>query len=159
MLFRSDKITTTLALGDKASASQKAAFAQLQLDPKAMAEKMQGDAPGAIMELLEALKKRSPDEQSALSTTLFTVNQPLRQMLENTAEVQRAFALVADKKQYSGAVDQSALTLADTSQTRWNIFSAQKDRLYSSAGDTVLPVFDYLVEKEIGRASCRERVF
>jgi TP901 family phage tail tape measure protein len=147
-----EKITTTLALGDKASASQKEAFAQLQLDPKAMAEKMQGDAPGAIMELLEALKKRSPDEQSALSTTLFTVNQPLRQMLENTAEVQRAFALVADKKQYSGAVDQSALTLADTSQTRWNIFSAQKDRLYSSAGDTVLPVFDYLVEKVGGAA-------
>jgi TP901 family phage tail tape measure protein len=147
-----EKITTTLALGDKASASQKEAFAQLQLDPKAMAEKMQADAPSAILELLEALKKRSPDEQSALSTTLFTVNQPLRQMLENTADVQRAFALVADKKQYSGAVDQSALTLADTSQTRWNIFSAQKDRLYSSAGDTVLPVFDVLTATVGGAA-------
>nr|WP_315446045.1 phage tail tape measure protein [uncultured Pseudomonas sp.] len=147
-----EKITTTLALGDKASASQKAAFAQLQLDPKALAEKMKGDAPGAIMELLEALKKQSPNEQSALSTTLFSVAQPVRQMLENTADVQRAFALVADKKQYTGAVDQTALTLADTSQTRWNIFGAQKDRLYSSAGDTVLPVFDYLVEKVGGAA-------
>lgn len=153
-----EKITTTLALGDKASASQKEAFAQLQLDPKAMAEKMQGDAPGAIMELLEALKKQSPNEQSALSTTLFSVAQPVRQMLENTADVQRAFALVAgkkdekDKKQYTGAVDQTALTLADTSQARWNIFGAQKDRLYSSAGDTVLPVFDYLVEKVGGAA-------
>ena len=153
-----EKITTTLALGDKASASQKAAFAQLQLDPKALAEKMKGDAPGAIMDVLEALKKRSPDEQSALSTTLFSVAQPVRQMLENTADVQRAFALVAgkkdekDKKQYTGAVDKTALTLADTSQARWNIFGAQKDRLYSSAGDTVLPVFDYLVEKVGGAA-------
>ena len=153
-----EKITTTLALGDKASASQKAAFAQLQLDPKALAEKMKGDAPGAILELLEALKKQSPNEQSALSTTLFSVAQPVRQMLENTADVQRAFALVAgkkdekDKKQYTGAVDQTALTLADTSQARWNIFGAQKDRLYSSAGDTVLPVFDYLVEKVGGAA-------
>lgn len=147
-----EKITTTLALGDKASPSQKAAFAQLQLDPKALAEKMKGDAPGAIMEVLEALKKQSPNEQSALSTTLFSVAQPVRQMLENTADVQRAFALVADKKQYTGAVDQTALTLADTSQARWNIFGAQKDRLYSSAGDTVLPVFDYLVEKVGGAA-------
>ena len=153
-----EKITTTLALGDKASASQKAAFAQLQLDPKALAEKMKGDAPGAILELLEALKKQSPNEQSALSTTLFSVAQPVRQMLENTGDVQRAFALVAgkkdekDKKQYTGAVDQTALTLADTSQARWNIFGAQKDRLYSSAGDTVLPVFDYLVEKVGGAA-------
>lgn len=153
-----EKITTTLALGDKASASQKAAFAQLQLDPKALAEKMKGDAPGAIMEVLEALKKQSPNEQSALSTTLFSVAQPVRQMLENTADVQRAFALVAgkndekDKKQYTGAVDKTALTLADTSQARWNVFGAQKDRLYSSAGDTVLPVFDYLVEK-VGEAA------
>ncbi|MFJ2480519.1 phage tail tape measure protein [Pseudomonas sp. NPDC087598] len=153
-----EKITTTLALGDKASASQKAAFAQLQLDPKALAEKMKGDAPGAIMEVLEALKKQSPNEQSALSTTLFSVAQPVRQMLENTADVQRAFALVAgkkdekDKKEYTGAVDKTALTLADTSQARWNVFGAQKDRLYSSAGDTVLPVFDYLVEK-VGEAA------
>lgn len=60
-----ERITTTLALGDNASVSQKAVIAQLDLDPKALAAQMQGDAPGAILKVLEALKTKSPEQQAA----------------------------------------------------------------------------------------------
>ncbi|KAE9645300.1 phage tail tape measure protein [Pseudomonas sp. PB103] len=147
-----EKITTTLALGDNASASQKAVLAELKLDPKVLAAQMQGDAPGTIVEVLEALNKKSPEQQAGLAMTLFSIDQPVVKMLERTADVRGAFDLVKDKKQYAtsapsaegGAVNQAALKLSDTSQTGWNIFTAQKDRLLSSAGAAVLPDFDRL---------------
>jgi TP901 family phage tail tape measure protein len=147
-----EKITTTLALGDNASVSQKAVIAQLDLDPKSLAAQMQGDAPGAILKVLEALKTKSPEQQASLAMTLFSIDQPVVKMLERSADVRGAFDLVKDKQQYAssargeegGAVNQAALALSDTSQTGWNIFTAQKDRLLSSAGAAVLPDFDRL---------------
>ncbi|MGG7672346.1 phage tail tape measure protein [Pseudomonas sp. WC2] len=145
-----EKITTTLALGDNASASQKAVLAELKLDPTALAAQMHGDAPGAIVRVLEALNKKSPEQQAGLAMTLFSIDQPVVKMLERTADVRGAFDLVKDKQQYAssargeegGAVNQAALKLSDTSQSVWNVFTAQKDRLFSSAGAAVLPDFD-----------------
>ncbi|MDX9673135.1 MULTISPECIES: phage tail tape measure protein [unclassified Pseudomonas] len=147
-----EKITTTLALGDNASVSQKAVIAQLDLDPKSLAAQMQGDAPGAILKVLEALKTKSPEQQASLAMTLFSIDQPVVKMLERSADVRGAFDLVKDKQQYAssargeegGAVNQAARALSDTSQTGWNIFTAQKDRLFSSAGAAVLADFDRL---------------
>lgn len=147
-----ERITTTLALGDNASVSQKAVIAQLDLDPKSLAAQMQGDAPGAILKVLEALKTKSPEQQASLAMTLFSIDQPVVKMLERSADVRGAFDLVKDKQQYAssargeegGAVNQAARALSDTSQTGWNIFTAQKDRLFSSAGAAVLADFDRL---------------
>ncbi|MFW9080393.1 phage tail tape measure protein [Pseudomonas sp. P2757] len=155
-----EKITTTLAQGDKASVEQKAAIAQLRLNPNALAGEMQMDAPGAILKVLHALGKQSPDQQSKLATTLFSVDQPIIKLLQSSGDVQRAFELVKTKKDYAtsqkhgepGAVDQAALIQADTSQARLNTLNAQKERLYTSAGATVLPIFDFLVDK-VGQAA------
>ncbi|WP_338800940.1 phage tail tape measure protein [Pseudomonas sp. RSB 5.4] len=147
-----ERITTTLALGDNASVSQKAVIAQLDLDPKSLAAQMQGDAPGAILKVLEALKTKSPEQQASVAMALFSIDQPVVKMLERSADVRGAFDLVKDKQQYAssargeegGAVNQAARALSDTSQTGWNIFTAQKDRLFSSAGAAVLADFDRL---------------
>ncbi len=149
-----EKITTTVALGDKASPAQRAALTELKLDPKALAEQMKGDAPGAILKVLEALKTQSPDRQSELAMTLFSVDQPVIKMLQNTGDVKRSFDLVADKKQYASselgekasAVNETARIQSQTSQAHINGFNAQKDRLYTSAGDTVLPSFNAVAD-------------
>ncbi|MDD1138766.1 phage tail tape measure protein [Pseudomonas sp. TNT2022 ID233] len=149
-----EKITTTLAQGDKAPPAQRAALSELKLDPKALAEQMKGDAPGAILNVLEALKTQSPDRQSELAMTLFSVDQPVIKMLQNTGDVKRSFDLVADKKQYASselgekasAVNETARIQSQTSQAHINGFNAQKDRLYTSAGDTVLPSFNAVAD-------------
>lgn len=147
-----EKITTTLARGEATSPGQLAAWAQLGLDPKALANGMQKDAPSTIVSVLEALKAQPVTERSGLATQLFSVDKPILQMLQNIGEVDRAFALVSDKKQYAtsqlhdqGAVQQSALKLSDSSQSHWNVFNAQLDRLKISSGNSVLPMFDALL--------------
>jgi len=149
-----EKISTTLALGDKASPSQRAAIVDLKLNPQALAGQMKVDAPGAILKVLEALKKQPPDRQSELAMTLFSVDQPVIKMLQNTGDVKRSFDLVADKKQYASselgegasAVNETARIQSQTSQAHINGFNAQKDRLYTSAGDTVLPSFNAVAD-------------
>lgn len=147
-----EKITTTLARGEATTPGQQAAWAQLGLDPKALAGGMQQDAPATIVSVLEALKAQPAAERAGLATQLFSVDRPILQMLQNTSEVERAFSLVANKKQYAtselhdqGAAQQSALKLSDSSQSHWNVFNAQLDRLKTSSGNTVLPVFDALL--------------
>ncbi|WP_339494429.1 phage tail tape measure protein [Pseudomonas sp. RA_105y_Pfl2_P56] len=145
-----EKIITTLALGDKATPSQQAAMVQLGFNPETLAAKMKADAPDAIQQVLEALKKQNPDKQLSSSKALFTVDRPIIQLLENTGEVQRAFSLVADKQSYAssargeegGALNQASLAQSNTSQASWNALDASLDRFSAAFGNALAPLTD-----------------
>lgn len=147
-----EKITTTLARGSATTPGQQAAWAQLGLDPKALASGMQTNAPATLQSVLEALKRQPVAERAGLATQLFSVDRPVLQLLQNLSEVERAFSLVSKKENYTNseqhqhsAVQQAALTRSTSSQAHWNVFNAQLDRLKTSSGDTVLPLFNQLL--------------
>jgi TP901 family phage tail tape measure protein len=131
-----EKITTTLARGSATTPGQQAAWAQLGLDPKALASGMQTNAPATLQSVLEALKRQPVAERAGLATQLFSVDRPVLQLLQNLSEVERAFSLVSKKENYTNskqhqhsAVQQAALTRSTSSQAHWNVFNAQLDRL------------------------------
>lgn len=123
---------------------------QLGFNPETLAANMKANAPDTIQKVLEALKQKNPDRQLSLSKTLFTVDRPIIQLLENTGEVQRAFALVKDKQSYAssvhgvegGALNQASLTQSNTSQARLNALDASLDRLSAGFGNALAPLTD-----------------
>jgi TP901 family phage tail tape measure protein len=145
-----NNITTAMAKGDQASASERAAWQQLKLDPVAVAGllRQEDKAPGAVMSVLAALNAQPDEKRSALANTLFASgDQAALRMSRNLPDVNQAFWQVSDNRQYAtsqlgdkGSVRQDALAQSKTQQGQWNIFNARTDRLSVATGNALAPV-------------------
>jgi len=92
--------------GEAATSSQKEAFEKLGFDASSMAERMQTDGVGAIMELFGALNQLSDAERGATMAELFGKESvgPIAGMMGNMQEFQKTMGLVADKTKYAGSM-------------------------------------------------------
>lgn len=143
--------TAALTKGDAATKGQRTAWKELGFDPEDLAVDMQKNAPKTIMSVLEALKSEPVEKQSALATQLFGSESigAIQPLLQNLAEVQRAFDMVKDKTKYAtsaigenGSMMQEAKGVADTSRTSWNAFTARLERLTTVVGNAMLPALN-----------------
>lgn len=145
-------ISDALAKGEQASAAEAAAWQQLKLDPKAVAQALrntdnQGSQQGAVLTVLAALNAKPVEQRTALARTLFADSGNAALALsQNLGQVNEAFFQVADKRQYAtsalgenASVKASALALANTQQGQLNIKNAREERLSVAKGNALAP--------------------
>lgn len=145
-------IADALGRGDQASAAEAAAWQQLKLDPKAVAQALrdpeqQGTQQGTVLTVLAALNAKPVEQRTALARTLFADSSNAALALsQNLGLVNEAFLQVADKRQYAtselgnnASVKASALALANTQQGQLNIKNAREERLSVAKGNALAP--------------------
>ncbi|MEB0045753.1 MULTISPECIES: phage tail tape measure protein [unclassified Pseudomonas] len=130
----------TLSKGDNATADQRAAWAQLDIEPGALASRMRTDAPGAINDVLAALKRQPVERQTLLLKTLFESDEGVGKLLKAPNDLKTAFVVASDKG--DGSMAQTADARGNTSQARWNALDASVIRLQAAIVNAVTPFTD-----------------
>ncbi|CRP86739.1 Chromosome partition protein Smc [Pseudomonas aeruginosa] len=133
-----------LTKGSAATKGQREAWASLGMDPEDLAKQMHQDAPGTIMDVLQAIKAQPIEEQSALATQLFGSESigAIMPMLQNLGEVERAFKMVANSADRAGSMMTEAEGKANTARGGWDAFVARLTRLSTLVGNAMLPALN-----------------
>ncbi|HEK0270614.1 TPA: phage tail tape measure protein [Pseudomonas aeruginosa] len=133
-----------LTKGSAATKGQREAWSSLGMDPEDLAKQMQQDAPGTIMDVLQAIKAQPIEEQSALATQLFGSESigAIMPMLQNLGEVERAFKMVANSADRAGSMMTEAEGKANTARGGWDAFVARLTRLSTLVGNAMLPALN-----------------
>lgn len=133
-----------LTKGSAATKGQREAWSSLGMDPEDLAKQMQQDAPGTIMDVLQAIKAQPVEEQSALATQLFGSESigAIMPMLQNLGEVERAFKMVANSADRAGSMMTEAEGKANTARGGWDAFVARLTRLSTLVGNAMLPALN-----------------
>ncbi|SSB98934.1 phage tail tape measure protein, TP901 family, core region [Pseudomonas sp. 43mfcvi1.1] len=147
-----DHFTTALGKGDRASATEQAAWKQLGLEPNAVASGLRDKdtTSGTVMTVLAALNAQPADKRLTLASSLFgSGDESVLRMAQKLADVNEAFGQVKDPAQYAtsqlgdkGSVRQDALALSNTQQGQWNVLGARAERLSVTTGNALAPVAD-----------------
>lgn len=134
----------TLNQGGATTDKRRAQWEELGFSPEDLARRMQQDAPAVIQEVLSAIRALPEDERTAATETLFGRESisAISPLLANMADLERAFSLVSDEARYTGSMMREAETVAGTSRTTWNVFTAEMGRLTTQIGNAMLPVLE-----------------
>lgn len=134
---------TALGKGDNATPEQRAAWVQLDIEPAALASRMRKDAPGAISDVLAALKSKPAEQQTLLIKTLFEGDEGIGKLLKSPQDLKTALSVASDKGDGDkDSMAQTAEARGNTSQARWNGLDASWTRLVTGVGNAIAPVTD-----------------
>ncbi len=139
----------TLSSGDAATKSQLTAFKKLGLNAKDMANAMQKDAGGAIVGVLEKLKKLPKAEQAATMTQLFGRESigAIAPLLTNLELLKGNFDKVTDAQKYGGSMGAEYAARVATSENALQLLKNSALVVAQSIGKTLLPDFKALVDR------------
>jgi TP901 family phage tail tape measure protein len=131
----------TLSSGEAATKRQLAAFDQLGLSATQMAQAMQKDAGGAILDVLERLKKLPAASQAATMTSLFGRESigAIAPLLTNLDLLKDNFNKVADAQRYAGSMEQEYLSRVATSANAMQLAKNTALVMAATFGRTLLP--------------------
>ncbi|QAY84486.1 phage tail tape measure protein [Pseudomonas arsenicoxydans] len=129
--------------GDKATPEQRAAWAQLDIEPGALASRMRTDAQGAVKDVLAVLKSKPAEQQRSLIKTLFEGDDGISKLLNTPQDLNNAFTVASDKSR--GSMAQTADARGNTSQARWNALDASRARLDTALANAVAPLTDLAI--------------
>ncbi|MEO6678224.1 MAG: phage tail tape measure protein [Pseudomonas sp.] len=134
---------TAFGKGDNATPEQRAAWVQLDIEPGALASRMRKDAPGAISDVLAALKSKPAEQQTSLIKTLFEGDEGIGKLLKSPQDLKTALSVASDKGDGNkGSMAQTAEARGNTSQGRWNALDASLTRLDTAVENAVAPFTD-----------------
>ena len=130
-----------LTAGSAATKSQAGAFAQLGLDATDVANRMQTDAQGAIIDVLERIKELPKAEQAAMLTELFGKESvgaiaPLLTQLDNLKD---NFHKVGDESLYSGSMQHEFEERSKTLEAALQLVQNAGSNLAITIGNSLLP--------------------
>lgn len=96
----------TLSAGDGATKKQAAAFDALGMSATEMSTRMQTDARGAIMDVLDAISALPKAQQAGFLTSMFGKESvaAIAPMLSNLDQLKANFDLVGDSQNYAGSM-------------------------------------------------------
>ena len=125
--------------GASATKSQQQAFKSLRLDTKKLAEGMQKDAQGTLIDVLERISKVDKTKQAGVLTQLFGTESvgAIAPMLTNLDLLKRNFKNAGDEAKYTGSMQAEYSSRASTTA---NAIQLLTNRLVS-AGITVGNIF------------------
>ncbi|CAG8864081.1 phage tail tape measure protein [Pseudomonas fluorescens] len=128
-----------LTKGASATKAQKAAFKALRVDTKQLAEGMQKDAQGTMLDVLDRIAKVDKTKQAGLLTELFGTESvgAIAPMLTNLDLLKKNFTNAGDAAQYTGSMQQE---YASRSATTANGIQLLRNRI-ASAGITLGTIF------------------
>lgn len=134
--------TGALSSGEAMTDRQSAVMKKLGLDTVEMSKRMQVDAKGAIIDVMEALAELPAYEQGASLKQLFGEESigAIQPLLSNLGNLRRAFGLVADEQSYAGAMTEEYQKVAATSAARLRVLGNYTVALAVTVGTVLLPM-------------------
>lgn len=146
-----------MTAGEGATKSQAAAFGALGLDAVDMAKKMQTDARGAIIEVMEALKALPKEEQATVLSDLFDKESigAIAPLLSNLDALKDNFNKVAEASQYAGSMEAEFKARSETTENSLQLLKNAVSRTAITLGSEFLP---YVMDLAVAMASGVDKV-
>lgn len=140
-----------LTRGASASNRQQDALAQLGLEAQDVARRMQEDASGTTIDVLERINGLSEELRPALISDLFGEEaRALAPLLNDVNLLREALGLVADEQSYIGSAEQEYAARSETTAANVQRLQNNLTRLGISIGDVILPPLNELLEVSQG---------
>ena len=130
-----------ITAGASATSKQAAVLQQLGFTASDMANRMQTDAKGAIIDLLGAIKQLPAAEQTAALSQYFGKESvsSIAPLLKNLGYLQQQFAKVGDTAAYSGSMEAEYAVRADTTANKLQLMQNKLAVLQVQIGNKILP--------------------
>lgn len=130
-----------MTAGASATSKQAAVLQQLGFTVSDMANRMQTDAKGAIIDLLGAIKQLPEAEQTAALSQYFGKESvsSIAPLLKNLGYLQQQFAKVGDASAYSGSMEAEYAVRADTTANKLQLMQNKLAVLQVQIGNKILP--------------------
>lgn len=131
-----------MASGESATKKQAAAFARLGFEAQDVAARMQTDAKGAILDVMEAIKGIDASEQAAIMQDLFGKESlsAIGPLLSNLDNLRDNFAKVADAEKYTGSMEAEYAARAATTENQLKLAENAQKELSRTIGAQFLPI-------------------
>lgn len=138
----------TMTAGSAATDRQQGVLSRLGFSATKLAERMQQDAKGAILDLLGAIKQLPDAEQAAMLTQYFGKESvaAIAPLLSNLGYLEEQFNKVSDATQYAGSMEAEYAARADTVQNKMQLAQQSIDALKIKLGEMLLPVIGRVAE-------------
>lgn len=143
------KVMTTMTSGSAATKGQTRVLDQLGLSATNLAERMQTDAKGAILDFLEAVKQLPQAEQAAALKTYFGEESvaAIAPLLTNLDYLSEQFEKVGDSSKYAGSMEAEYASRAATTENKVQLAKNSLSKLAITLGDVFLPSIGQAAEK------------
>lgn len=130
-----------MTAGASATSKQATVLQQLGFTASDMANRMQTDAKGAIIDLLGAIKQLPAAEQTAALSQYFGKESvsSIAPLLKNLGYLQQQFAKVGDAAAYSGSMEAEYAVRADTTANKLQLMQNKLAVLQVQIGNKILP--------------------
>lgn len=135
------KMITTMTAGSAATEKQSKVLKKLGIDATALADRMQTDAQGAIIDFMEALQKLPKAEQAAALKNYFGQEsiKPISALYTNLDELKKHFNQVADASLYAGSVEDEYASRSATTENSIQLAKNALMRLSITYGQMFAP--------------------
>lgn len=136
-----------MTAGEGATKSQAAAFAQLGMDATTMAQRMQTDAKGAILDVMKSLQGLDKYQQSAVLANLFGKESigAISPLLSNLDALEENFNKVADASQYAGSMEAEYAARSKTVENQIQLAKNALRAVVLNIGNALLPALGELI--------------
>ncbi len=140
--------TGALTMGAAATKREKGVLKQLGFSAVELAQRMQVDARGAILDVLDAITKLDAAERGAAARQLFGEESygAIGPLLKNLDLLRQAFELVEDKAAFSGSMTEEFAKQAATTANALKITRNYMDLLAITIGSVLLPEVNALLD-------------
>lgn len=139
----------TMTAGEAATDKQAAVLKKLGFSATEMAERMQTDAKGAILDFLGAVQALPEAERTATLTQYFGRESvaAIAPLLSNLAFLEEQFQKVGDASLYAGSMEAEYAARADTTANKIQLAKNQISALQIEIGQRFLPIVGDAAEK------------
>ncbi len=137
-----------LVSGESATKSQADAFASLGMDAGEMAQRMQTDAKGAILDVLRSIQNLDKAQQATTLKNLFGTESlgAIAPLLSNLDGLEENFNKVGDASNYAGSMQNEFTTRAGTTANSVQLMNNRVEAAKIAIGNGLLPVMAPIVE-------------
>ncbi len=137
-----------MASGESATKTQQEAFAALGIDTVELAQRMQTDAKGAILDVLQSISQLDAASQASTLQNIFGKESlgAIAPLLSNLDGLRANFDKVADAAQYTGSMEQEFDTRSKTTANSIQLMNNRLDAAGIAIGQGLLPVVTPVAE-------------
>lgn len=143
------KMITTMTAGSAATEKQSKVLKKLGIDATDLADRMQTDAQGAIIDFMEALRKLPKAEQAAALKNYFGQEsiKPISALYTNLDELKKHFNQVADASLYAGSMEDEYASRSATTENSIQLAKNALMRLSITYGQMFAPYVKLAADK------------
>lgn len=143
------KMITTMTAGSAATEKQSKVLKKLGIDATDLADRMQTDAKGAIIDFMEALQKLPKAEQAAALKNYFGQEsiKPISALYTNLDELKKHFDQVADASLYAGSMEDEYASRSATTENSIQLAKNALMRLSITYGQMFAPYVKLAADK------------